>query len=51
MDAFPEAHGERPSVISPEAANKGPIAALRNGDVINIDIPGHRLEVGLAAKS
>jgi dihydroxy-acid dehydratase len=36
--------------VSPEAANKGPIAALRNGDVINIDIPGHKLEVGLTSK-
>jgi len=36
--------------ISPEAASKGPIAALRNGDVINIDIPGHKLEVTLTSK-
>jgi len=36
--------------ISPEAADKGPIAALRNGDVINIDIPGHKLEVELSRK-
>jgi len=36
--------------VSPEAANKGPIAALRNGDVINIDIPGHKLEVRLTSK-
>jgi len=35
--------------VSPEAADKGPIAALRNGDVINIDIPGHRLEVRLTS--
>jgi len=35
--------------VSPEAANKGPIAALRNGDAINIDIPGHKLEVGLTS--
>jgi dihydroxy-acid dehydratase len=31
--------------ISPEAAAKGPIAAVQNGDVIEIDIPGRRLEV------
>ena len=31
--------------VSPEAASKGPIAALRDGDIISIDIPGHRLEV------
>lgn len=36
--------------VSPEAADKGPIAALRNGDVINIDIPGHRLEVRLTSR-
>jgi dihydroxy-acid dehydratase len=36
--------------ISPEAADKGPIAALRNGDVINIDILGHKLEVELGRK-
>ncbi len=36
--------------ISPEAADKGPIAALQNGDVISIDIPGHKLEVELTRK-
>ena len=36
--------------VSPEAADKGPIAALRNDDVINIDIPGHKLEVELSRK-
>jgi dihydroxy-acid dehydratase len=36
--------------VSPEAANKGPIAALRNGDVININIPRHKLEVELSRK-
>jgi len=34
--------------VSPEAAAGGPIAALRDGDVIRIDIPGHRLDVELA---
>lgn len=34
--------------ISPEAAAGGSIAALRDGDVIEIDIPGRRLEVLLA---
>jgi dihydroxy-acid dehydratase len=34
--------------VSPEAAAGGPIAALRDGDVISIDIPGRRLEVGLS---
>ena len=31
--------------VSPEAASGGPIAALRNGDIIKIDIPRHRLDV------
>jgi dihydroxy-acid dehydratase len=31
--------------VSPEAASKGPIAALRDGDMVKIDIPGYRLEV------
>jgi dihydroxy-acid dehydratase len=36
--------------ISPEAAEKGPIAALRNGDIVRIDIPKHKLEVGLSQR-
>ena len=34
--------------ISPEAAVGGPIAALRNGDAITIDIPNCRLDVDLS---
>jgi dihydroxy-acid dehydratase len=33
--------------VSPEAAAGGPIAALRDGDAVSIDIPGHRLDVDL----
>jgi len=33
--------------VSPEAAASGPIAALENGDIINIDIPNNKLEVEL----
>ncbi|MEM2320433.1 MAG: dihydroxy-acid dehydratase [Candidatus Bathyarchaeia archaeon] len=33
--------------ISPEAAEGGPIAALRDGDIISIDIPNRRLNVEL----
>ena len=33
--------------VSPEAASRGPIAALVDGDTIRIDIPGHRLDVEL----
>ncbi|HAG07327.1 MAG TPA: dihydroxy-acid dehydratase, partial [Peptococcaceae bacterium] len=31
--------------IAPEAADGGPLAAVRDGDVIEIDIPGRRLNV------
>ncbi len=34
--------------VSPEAAEKGPIAALRDGDIVRIDIPSHKLEVELS---
>ncbi len=34
--------------VSPEAAAKGPIAALRDGDIIDIDIPGKKLDVRLS---
>ncbi len=36
--------------VSPEAADKGPIAALRDGDIISIDIPRNRLDVELSDK-
>jgi dihydroxy-acid dehydratase len=36
--------------VSPEAASKGPIAALRDGDIIRIDIPNYRLDVELSDK-
>jgi dihydroxy-acid dehydratase len=35
--------------VVPEAAARGPIAALRNGDIISIDIPAHKIEVKLSA--
>jgi len=34
--------------ISPEAAAGGPIGLLKNGDIIEIDIPGNRIEVKLS---
>ena len=34
--------------ISPEASAGGPIAILKDGDIISIDIPGRRLEVELS---
>lgn len=35
--------------VSPEAAERGPIAALRDGDRIRIDIPARKLDVALSA--
>ncbi|WP_101618250.1 dihydroxy-acid dehydratase [Bifidobacterium margollesii] len=34
--------------IAPEAANKGPIALIRNGDIINIDIENRAVNVELS---
>jgi len=36
--------------VSPEAARRGPIAALKDGDVIRIDIPNYRLDVALSSE-
>ncbi len=36
--------------VSPEAAAKGPIAAVKEGDIIGIDIPNHQLNVELTDK-
>jgi dihydroxy-acid dehydratase len=36
--------------VSPEAHEKGPIAALRDGDEIHIDIPNRKLEARLSAE-
>ncbi|MFC1967253.1 dihydroxy-acid dehydratase [Chloroflexota bacterium] len=36
--------------VSPEAASRGPIAALKDGDIIRIDIPGQTLDVELSEK-
>ncbi len=37
--------------ISPEAAEHGPIAALQNGDMITINIPGRSISVDLSEKT
>ena len=34
--------------VAPEAARKGPIAALREGDIVVIDIPSRSLRVELS---
>jgi dihydroxy-acid dehydratase len=36
--------------VSPEAAEEGPIAALRDGDIVSLNIPAHKLEVELSQK-
>jgi dihydroxy-acid dehydratase len=36
--------------VSPEAARGGPIAALREGDLIRVDVPARRLDVDLTAE-
>lgn len=36
--------------ICPEAASGGPLAALREGDVVEIDVPGRTLDVHLGAE-
>jgi dihydroxy-acid dehydratase len=36
--------------VSPEAASRGPIAAVREGDMININIPEYKLDVDLSDK-
>ena len=36
--------------ISPEAASRGPIAALKDGDIIEIDIPNCKINVKLTGK-
>jgi len=33
----------------PEAAERGPIAALRNGDIITIDVKKRRLDLEISA--
>lgn len=36
--------------VAPEAFDGGPIAALRNGDIITVDIPNRVLKVELSEK-
>lgn len=40
-------HGLMAGHVAPEAARGGPIAALREGDIISFDIPNRRLDVEL----
>ncbi|MEJ2231862.1 MAG: dihydroxy-acid dehydratase [Nitrospirales bacterium] len=41
-------HGLMAGHVAPEAAKGGPIAAIQNGDLIHLDIPGRRLDVELS---
>jgi dihydroxy-acid dehydratase len=41
-------HGLMAGHVSPEAVRGGPIAAVRDGDVIDFDVDGRRLDVQLA---
>src|SRR5206468_8248758 len=41
-------HGFMIAHIVPEAAERGPIAALKSGDIINIDVKKRRLDVELS---
>ena len=36
--------------VSPEAAERGPIAAIKEGDVISIDIPNRRIDVEISSR-
>ena len=42
-------HGFMIAHIVPEAAGRGPIAAVKSGDIINIDVKKRRLDVEVAA--
>ncbi len=42
-------HGFMIAHIVPEAADRGPIAAIRNGDIINIDVKTRRLDLEISA--
>mgnify|MGYP003332821368 CR=1 FL=1 len=42
-------HGLMAGHVAPEAVRGGPIAAVKNGDLITFDIPKRRLDVALSA--
>jgi dihydroxy-acid dehydratase len=41
-------HGSMVGHVAPEAADGGPIALLKEGDIITLDIPERRLDVALS---
>src|SRR6476659_126382 len=44
------AYGAAVLHVSPEAAIGGPLALVRNGDIIELDVPARRLELCVAAE-
>ena len=42
-------HGFMIAHIVPEAADRGPIAAIKNGDIISIDVKSRRLDLEISA--
>ncbi len=42
-------HGPTIGHVTPEAYNGGPLALIRDGDIIKIDIPGRKLDIELPA--
>jgi dihydroxy-acid dehydratase len=43
-------HGISIGHVAPEAASGGPIAAVRDGDIVHIDVPGRRLDIEVPAE-
>jgi dihydroxy-acid dehydratase len=43
-------HGLMIAHVAPEAANGGPIAFIREGDVVEVDVAGRGLNVGVSAE-
>jgi len=43
-------HGMVIGHVAPEAAQGGPIAVVREGDVVNIDLPNRRLDLEVPAE-
>ena len=43
-------HGLMAGHVAPEAAKGGPIASVKNGDTITLDIPKRRLDIDLSQR-
>ena len=44
-------HGPAIGYVTPEAARDGPIALVEDGDLVRIDLPGRRLDLGVAPEA